>query len=558
MTATTSSGYVAISRRTLDLEDYIDVARRHAAWILGPVYAGIVVSAVIAFLVPNTYVSEATLEITPKQISDAIVKTTINQELSERISEMQQQIMSRTSLSSIITDPRLDLYKSERASEPLEDVIETMRTRDIHINISSVPGERRASAFTISFSYPDRVKAHDTVQTLITKFEEANQNAQRLQQQMVGSLVHDELSEAKAKLDQLEETLTKFRTDNAGKLPEQESLNAQMMTSLQNRMNSLNDALNRYAQDRVQYEARLSTLQSQLALADSTEKEFDVSSPAYRQNDQLATLTKQISESETQLEQLEQVYKPDFPDIKDAKARLSVLKKQRDDLQKQQDADLAKPAQPAKKITNFQRAEAITTLQGQIDQTKALMTTNDMQVNTAKKAQQEATRELEGYEQRLGATSAIEARYLDLKHEADEARDKYQQLQNKQQLADQNNELLSRKAGENLDVLDPPSLPTQPSKPNRWEIVGGGTAVGFILGLALAGLQEAKDTSLKNLKDVRAYTNLPVLSSIPLLENTMLVRRKRRLAYLAWSAAVIVGILAVAASLYYYYSGLTK
>jgi hypothetical protein len=83
--------------------------------------------------------------------------------------------------------------------------------------------------------------------------------------------------------------------------------------------------------------------------------------------------------------------------------------------------------------------------------------------------------------------------------------------------------------------------------------VGGGTAIAFILGLGLAGLQEAKDTSLKNLKDVRAYTNLPVLSSIPLLENTMLVRRKRRLTYLAWSAAVIVGILAVCASLYYYY-----
>jgi hypothetical protein len=97
-------------------------------------------------------------------------------------------------------------------------------------------------------------------------------------------------------------------------------------------------------------------------------------------------------------------------------------------------------------------------------------------------------------------------------------------------------------------------MPLQPSKPNRWMYVGGGAAISFILGLGLAGLQEAKDTSLKNLKDVRAYTNLPVLSSIPLLENTMLVRRKRRLTYLAWSAAVIVGILAVSAALYYHYT----
>ena len=82
--------------------------------------------------------------------------------------------------------------------------------------------------------------------------------------------------------------------------------------------------------------------------------------------------------------------------------------------------------------------------------------------------------------------------------------------------------------------------------------VGGGTAISFILGLALAGIQEAKDTSLKNLKDVRAYTNLPVLCSIPLLENTLVVRKKRRIAYLAWSAAVIVGVVAIIVALYWH------
>ena len=134
------------------------------------------------------------------------------------------------------------------------------------------------------------------------------------------------------------------------------------------------------------------------------------------------------------------------------------------------------------------------------------------------------------------------------------ATEKFQELLNKQELTEQNGALLERKLGENLEVLDPPSLPTQPAKPNRWMIVGAGAAIGFILGIALAGVQEAKDTSLKNLKDVRAYTNLPVLSSIPLLENTMLVRRKRRIAYLGWSAALIVGMVAISASLYYYYS----
>ena len=77
--------------------------------------------------------------------------------------------------------------------------------------------------------------------------------------------------------------------------------------------------------------------------------------------------------------------------------------------------------------------------------------------------------------------------------------------------------------------------------------------MGLLAGFAMAGAKEMKDTSLKNLKDVRAYTNLPVLSSIPLLENALLVRRKRRLAYVGWAIAVIVGLCGTAVSLYYHY-----
>jgi hypothetical protein len=170
------------------------------------------------------------------------------------------------------------------------------------------------------------------------------------------------------------------------------------------------------------------------------------------------------------------------------------------------------------------------------------------------KDQQENAKKIDAYQARLAATSGIEATYADMVANQRAAMEKYQVLQRSQDLTEQNGELLQRRLGENLEVIDPASLPTVPAKPNRWEIVGAGAAIAFVLGLALAGVQEAKDTSLKNLKDVRAYTNLPVLSSIPLLENTLLVRRKRRIAYLAWSAAIIVGMLAVSASLYYHYT----
>jgi len=565
MTATVSptSNYVAVSRRTLDLEDYIDIARRHAAWIAGPVLAGIVISIVVAFVQPNVYVSQAEIEITPATISDALVKTTVNQRLTERILQMEQEILSRTSLSGIIQDPHLDLYKPDRASRPLDDVIESMRANDVKIAINSLPGDgaRTATAFTIKFYYQDRVKARDTVQALITKFTESNLSVQRLQQNGTNSYVHDELTEAKAKLDQLNEQVTKFRVENSGKLPEQEQRNMAQLTTLQQQSSTINDGLNRLAQEQVQLDTHLQTLQNQIELVNMFDKEALPSAPlARRQNDELLQLNKTIEGTEATLAQLKEVYKSSYPDIRDAEKRLQVMKNQRDVLQKKQDDELAKQEEaakaqdPAKRPTNFKAAQNLADVQGQIEQAKAMIKTNEMQRAALMKDQQNNARQVDNYSGKLAATSGIEATYAEMLANQKAAAEKYQLLQRSQDLTEQNGALLERKLGENLEVIDPASLPTAPTKPNRWMIVGAGTAIAFIVGLALAGVQEAKDTSLKNLKDVRAYTNLPVLSSIPLLENTLLVRRKRRIAYLGWSAAIILGMLAVSFSLYYHYT----
>ena len=95
--------------------------------------------------------------------------------------------------------------------------------------------------------------------------------------------------------------------------------------------------------------------------------------------------------------------------------------------------------------------------------------------------------------------------------------------------------------------------PSRPLNRNGPLILGAGTALGLVLGLFLAGAREAKDTSLKNLKDVRAYTQLTILGSVPLLENDLVVRRRKRLTWLAWSTACLVGIIIMTASAFYYY-----
>src|SRR5262249_50752387 len=133
------------------------------------------------------------------------------------------------------------------------------------------------------------------------------------------------------------------------------------------------------------------------------------------------------------------------------------------------------------------------------------------------------------------------------------AKMKYVEREEKLNRARLAREMEDRKQGEMLEQLDPASLPISPTEPKRPLVISIGAGIGLLLGMAVAGAREMKDTSLKNLKDVRAYTQMAVLGSIPLLENDFVVRRRKRLAWLGWTTACLAAAVISSGSIVYYY-----
>src|SRR5258705_9442114 len=115
----------SVLRRALDVEDYIDVVRRHRGWIFGPFLFTLVASVVGVYLYPDSYVSQAVVKIVPQQVPQNMVQSAINQQMSDRINSMAQTILSRTVLTTIINS--FGLYQQERSRMPIEDVIELMK-----------------------------------------------------------------------------------------------------------------------------------------------------------------------------------------------------------------------------------------------------------------------------------------------------------------------------------------------------------------------------------------------------------------------------------------------
>jgi len=549
-----SQGYVSVVRRPPDIEDYIDILRRYRSWIVGPTFVGMVVAVVVAFLWPDTFVSTAVMRITPQQVPERLVPSNISTQMAERLTAMQQEILSRTSLQELIQRPSLDLYKQDRQRKPMEDVIEQMR-KAIHIVLLEGAGgqsqPRFASAFQISFSYPDKYKAQAVVRDLVTKFIEQNVNVLRTQANMTTSFLSDRLKSAKENLDRLDAEMTKFKIANSGRLPEQLQANLQAVNTLQMQLATVNEAINRAAQDKMMLESQLQNLKSQATFISSN---VDQTAGAQAvKNERLIQLNRMVLESETKLSALRETYKEDHPDVRSMEAQIAQLKKQRDTLEKEETEAAAK-ASP-KKVVSSQTAQTMENIKAAVSNTQAQIQARNLDIEERSRQQKDLQNEIAAYRTRIEASPVNEGRYEALLGDYNLAKANYDELTKKMEISETASNLEERKAGENLEVLDPASLPEQPSEPNRLLIAGIGTGLGVMFGVFMAGIKEMKDTSLKNLKDVRAYSNLPVLSSIPLLENALLVRRKRRLFWLAWSAAVIVGTIAMSGSMYYYYFG---
>jgi capsular polysaccharide biosynthesis protein len=62
--------------------------------------------------------------------------------------------------------------------------------------------------------------------------------------------------------------------------------------------------------------------------------------------------------------------------------------------------------------------------------------------------------------------------------------------------------------------MDAPNLPDSPTFPNRRLFAAGGLASGLLLGLIITALLEYRDTSMRNERDVWAFTKLPTLAVV--------------------------------------------
>ena len=515
--------------KTYRPEDYVEILWRRR-WVAIVPFVIITIGTIIGTqFLPNLYRSTAQVLVVPQQVPENYVASTVTTTLAQRLQSIQQQILSRTRLEKIITD--FDLYANERRTMIMEDVV-AMARLNVHIEIGRATARRtQPGFFTVSFDSDNPRTAMRVADRVASSFITENLEDRSVQADQTSQFMQTQLDDARRRLAEHEQKLEQFRKMYSGQLPSQVQSNLSVMQSTQVQLQSLGESI---ARDRDRQLVLDKLIADTIAIGMSTAQPGTPAAPAPSKNAKNApeSVVEQLAEARTALDQLLLRLTPEHPDVVRARRMVQEL---------QQKADAEALNNPVG--ANGEAAPRLAAGdQKKVSDMQAEQESLDRRIAQARDEETRLQGVLVQYRQRIEAAPTREAEQTELMRDYTTLQTTYQTLLQKSQSSNMAAALERRQIGEQFRVLDPARLPERPISPNRPRLDLMGALAGLGLGVALIGLLEYRDTSVRTDEDVTLSLALPVLAVIPvMLTEGEVVRARRR-----WRAAAVASLVAAA------------
>jgi polysaccharide chain length determinant protein (PEP-CTERM system associated) len=362
---------------------------------------------------------------------------------------------------------------------------------------------RDLPGFYINVTLNNPRTAQDVCTTITSMFIEENLHVRQQHSEDTTQFLEQQLTDAKAKLDEQDAKLAAFQSRNLGSLPDDEKSNLNLLTGLTSQLDAATQTLARAQQDKSFAESMLT---QQVATWQSSAQ--GGGNPE--------TMDQQLSAMQNELARLEARYTEDHPDVVKAKKDVAALKKKIADSTDLKTPDSEKPLKPMSEPQ-------------QIAQLRAQIHTYDQVISERSREQDQIKQQIKVFQERIQSSPAVEQEYKAVTRDYQTALDFYNDLLKKRDQSAMASDLERRQEGEQFRVLDPANLPDQPSFPNRPLFAAGGFAGGLALGLGLAFVLEMRDTSFKTERDVEFFLHLPVLAMVPSIDPSSVKKSKASL-----------------------------
>ena len=171
-------------------------------WIIVPLILGLIAAVAATLLIKPVYQSSALMVVQSPQVQGEVFADLNNEVVDRRIARIREEVISRPNLISLIERHRL--YTEARQSQPLSDVISTMRD-----NIALVPTtaevasgrDERTIAYRLSFQYSEAAPAQAVTQDLMDSILELDATGNVEQATNTVQFLSDQAAELQERID---------------------------------------------------------------------------------------------------------------------------------------------------------------------------------------------------------------------------------------------------------------------------------------------------------------------------------------------------------------------
>lgn len=471
---------------SMQFRDYVAIAQRRKWWVIGTALAVFVGTLVVALRLPTLYTASTVILVDAQKVPDTYIPSTVSTSIADRLSTIQQQVMSETRLRKLIDSMKLYPELSARLSP--QDLVRHMQ-KSIKVEIVS-PGGRQLSAFQITFQDRRPVVAAQVANQLASMFIDENLKVREQQSYGTADFLQSELEKTKKELDDKDSQLSDIKRKNVMDLPESKQYHLQALEELRMQLRSSQDRIDHAQQEKVYLQSLLSTT----APTVDTDKEDGASYQA------------QIGKLETALSQLRSRYGPDHPDVRKAQAEIDKLKAQA--------AEDSKNRVPATTTTaGADHPPSVHKPRNPVIESQIAKLKDD--IDKENSIQADLQPQIQFHMSKLQNLPIFEQQMANVMRDYDTLRAYYTSLLDKKLGADTSSALESRQKGERFVILDPATTPDTPSAPNRLLLILAGIAAGFLGGIGIAMVLEFADESIRTEKELKRLTAVTVLGAVP-------------------------------------------
>lgn len=463
------------------IEDYLDIVRRRKMLFIFTVPLLLFISMAVTMILPPIFSANGVILIQGQEIPEDLVKSTVQDFAEQQIEITRQKITTTARVMEVIN--KHSLYPSLRGSASNARLTENFReAMSIEMIDAEVPGQwgsQRANvAFIVSFMDKDPVKAQLVASELTTQFLEENVKARNNKADETANFLREEADRMQVRVQETENKIAEFKLAYGDSLPELLPFNLTAIDRLETQTIATSE-------EAIRLSGQIHNLNIEL----SNVSPFVQYSSG---SGQTITARQRLMELKNQYSALIIAYSNSHPDIVRLKEEIAVAEKIINDGSVKINSDEA--TNPAYR------------------QLKSRISATEKELERVADRRAKLEKDLADYNQRVIRTHQVKRNYDEMTRDYENKLKKYQDLRAKQLEANiaQNMEA-ENKAG-SFKLIEPPSMPEKPVKPNRFKILLMGFVLSFGAGIGLMLAAEFFHSG------VRGVTNISnVLGQQPLV-----------------------------------------